>query len=112
MVLRVLRVVSDSQPHIHLISRGYLLGISPFKGLQQEGLNSGPGAASIFPMSIDIFGCCQPKRTLRCVVGHQVIPSIHATLEWRFCKTSHIYINTWNSNDTCFGSNLGLVLRG
>ena len=92
MVLRVLRVVSDNQPHIHLISRGYLLGICPFKGFQQEGLNSGPGAASIFPMSIDIFGCCQPKRTLRCVVGHQVIPSIDVTLEWRFGQTSHIYL--------------------
>ena len=23
----------NNQPHIHLISRGYLLGISPFKGL-------------------------------------------------------------------------------
>ena len=28
----------NNQPHIHLISRGYLLGpISPFKGLQQGG---------------------------------------------------------------------------
>ena len=27
----------NNQPHIHLIFRGYLLGIYPFKGLQQEG---------------------------------------------------------------------------
>ena len=33
----------NNQPHIHLILRGYLLGIFPFKEL---GLNSGPGPPS------------------------------------------------------------------
>ena len=33
----------ENQPHIHLISRGYLLGpISPFKGLQQGVKQLGP----------------------------------------------------------------------
>ena len=43
----------NNQPHIHLISRGYLLGpISPFKGLQQGGeiaRGPHPKGTTIFP---------------------------------------------------------------
>jgi len=43
-----------NQPHIHLISRGYLLGISPFKGMLWgvKRLGYHPEGTRIFPMTI------------------------------------------------------------